>query len=134
VALGEIAAACLSPAADEAVKALESRKPGKVPTLQRLLADGAASCLVGPFIAAEAAGKKEAAAALAQAWLAYLAAMQARQAVDERKLVEVAIEVSIQEKTLKHPRQRCVRVTICGHQCQTAQPCLAAAARQIYSP
>lgn len=44
MALGEIAAACKSPAADEAVAALQARKPGKVPTLERMLAAGADVC------------------------------------------------------------------------------------------
>jgi hypothetical protein len=45
VALGEIAAACKSPAADEAVAALQARKSGKVATLERLLAAGENACL-----------------------------------------------------------------------------------------
>ncbi len=94
VALGEIAAACKSPAAEEAVKALEAKKPGKVPTLQRMLADGVSTCLAGPLVAAVSAGHKEAAAALAQAWLAYLAALQAMNAIDEAKLVDLAIMVT----------------------------------------
>lgn len=53
------------------------------------------TCLAGPFIAAEAAGKPEAAAALAQAWLAYLAASQARGGMDEPQLVELAVKVAI---------------------------------------
>jgi hypothetical protein len=40
VALGEIAAACKSPAADEAIAALQARKSGKAATLERLLAAG----------------------------------------------------------------------------------------------
>lgn len=51
------------------------------------------SCLAGPFIAAEAAGKPEAAAALAQAWLAYLAASQARGGMQEPEFVGLAIKV-----------------------------------------
>ena len=45
MALGEIAAACKSPAAEEAVAALQARKSGKVATLERLLAAGGNFCL-----------------------------------------------------------------------------------------
>lgn len=55
---------------------------------------GVDTCLAGPFIAAEAAGKFEAAAALAQTWLAYLAASQARGGMEEPQLVELAVKVS----------------------------------------
>jgi hypothetical protein len=43
--------------------------------------------------AAQAGVKPEAAAALAQAWLAYLAASQARGGMDEPQLVDLAVKV-----------------------------------------
>lgn len=51
MALGEIAAACKSPAADEAVAALQTRKPGKVPTLERMLAAGTTLDPISQFLA-----------------------------------------------------------------------------------
>lgn len=66
----------------------------QVPVLDKMLRDTMNTCLVAPLVAAEAAGRTAAAAALAQAWLAYLAALQARQSsVDETKLVEQALKV-----------------------------------------
>lgn len=56
-------------------------------------AAGVDTCLAGPFIAAEAAGRPEAAAALAQAWLAYLAASQACGGMEEPQLVDLAVKV-----------------------------------------
>lgn len=65
-----------------------------MPVLDKLLRDSVSTCLVAPLVAAENSGRTAAAAALAQAWLAYLAALQARQsAVDETKLVELAVTV-----------------------------------------
>lgn len=53
-------------------------------------------CLEQPLVAAEGEGRTSAAVALSQAWLIYLAAVQARQSsVDELKLVELAGKVGV---------------------------------------
>ena len=67
----------------------------QVATLDRMMREAVTTCLEQPLVAAEAAGRPAAAVALAQAWLAYLASMQARQVtVDEAKLVDLAVKVA----------------------------------------
>ena len=73
---------------------LEVKKPAKKAVLDRMLANGIDTCLVGPFVSAESVDKREAAAALAQAWMAFLTALQAHGGLDEPKLVDLAIKVS----------------------------------------
>ena len=50
------------------------RKPSRRTALERLQADAVSVCLVAPFVEAAVADRRVALRALAQAWLAYMAA------------------------------------------------------------
>ncbi len=65
------------PARARQARALE-RKPARKAALERLQADAVNACLVSPFVEAAAAGRRPALRALAQAWLTYIASVEAR--------------------------------------------------------
>ncbi|KAK9838575.1 hypothetical protein WJX81_008486 [Elliptochloris bilobata] len=89
-ALGALAASGKSAAAAEAARALE-RKPSRRTALERLQSDAVSMCLMAPLVEAAMADRRSALRALAQAWLAYMAAEERRAADAEAALVDLAV-------------------------------------------
>lgn len=62
------------------------RKPSRRTALERLQADAVSVCLVAPFVEAAVADRRVALRALAQAWLAYMAAEEVLEPILPRTL------------------------------------------------
>lgn len=71
------------------ISALDS-KPSKKAALDQSVAQAVTSCLTKPFSNAASANDRQALTALAQAWIAYLASMQAKYNADEPFLIDAA--------------------------------------------
>lgn len=71
------------------ISALDS-KPSKKAALEQSTAQAVTSCLTKPFSDAAVANNRQALTALAQAWIAYLASMQAKYNADEPFLIDAA--------------------------------------------
>ena len=71
---------------------LES-KPSKKAALEQIISQSLATCLTRPLAEAAAANNRQALTALAQAWIAYLASMQAKYGADESFLINTAAKL-----------------------------------------
>jgi hypothetical protein len=89
-ALGELAASGRHELAAQVVS--EEKKPAKKAALEKVLAGGFRACLVQPFVDAAVAGRREACAALAMAWVGHCASVPARYKVEPDWVVEVAVQ------------------------------------------
>ncbi|KAL0055345.1 hypothetical protein WJX82_010851 [Trebouxia sp. C0006] len=91
-ALGEIAAASNASSAKDAIAGLDS-KPSKKAALEQIVSQAVSTCLTKPLAEAAAANNRQALTALAQAWIAYLASMQAKYSADEPFLINTAAKL-----------------------------------------
>lgn len=89
-ALGSIAVAATADAARDSVRALV-RRPKYVAAQEKALADVPTACLTTPFVEAASYSNRASCTALAQAWVAYLAASRAN--MEEQAFVELALRV-----------------------------------------
>ncbi len=71
---------------------LES-KPSKKAALEQMVSQAVSTCLTKPLAEAAAANNRQALTALAQAWIAYLASMQAKYSADEPFLINTAAKL-----------------------------------------
>ena len=74
------------------IAALDS-KPSKKAALEQIVAQAIASCLTKPFSDAASVNNRQALTALAQAWIVYLASMQAKRNADEPFLIDAAAKL-----------------------------------------
>lgn len=74
------------------VSGLES-KPSKKAALDQTISQAVSTCLTKPFTDAASANNRQALTALAQAWIAYLASMQAKYNADEPFLIDSAAKL-----------------------------------------
>lgn len=68
-------------------------KPSKRTTLEQMVSQAVTTCLTKPLAEAGAANNRQALTALAQAWIAYLASMQAKYEADEPFLISTAAKL-----------------------------------------
>lgn len=74
------------------IAALDS-KPSKKAALEQIVAQAVTSCLTKPFSDAASVNNRQALTALAQAWVVYLASMQAKRNADEPFLIDAAAKL-----------------------------------------
>ena len=74
------------------ISGLES-KPSKKATLEQTIAQAVTTCLDKTFTDAASANNRQALTASAQAWIAYLASMQAKYSADEPMLINAAAKL-----------------------------------------
>ncbi len=68
-------------------------KPSKKAALEQMISQAVATCLTKPLAEAAATNNRQALTALAQAWIAYLASMQAKYSADEPFLINTAAKL-----------------------------------------
>ena len=68
-------------------------KPSKKAALEQMVSQAVSTCLTKPLAEAAAANNRQALTALAQAWIAYLASMQAKYGADEPFLINTAAKL-----------------------------------------
>ncbi len=68
-------------------------KPSKKAALEHMVSQAVSTCLTKPLAEAAAANNRQSLTALAQAWIAYLASMQAKYSADEPFLINTAAKL-----------------------------------------